>query len=135
MSSSGAQFAPVDYRFGTDCCPTPCKSGTDGKGISLAWERGYCSFGVGYSSSSILTSPMLPAFLVLLFRAFTEKFITVRPTCTALLYPGRRGVLYLTKTKVPNLLWLSSSMNLPFSSLILAWQRDTEISLIRRSLS
>jgi hypothetical protein len=52
-----------------------------------------------------------------------------------LLKPGSSGVLCLIRTKVPNLLWLSSSMNFPFSSLILAWQRETEMSLMRRSLS
>lgn len=36
--------------------------------------------------------------------ALTLKLMTVRPTCTALLNPGRSGVRYLTKTRVPNLL-------------------------------
>lgn len=67
--------------------------------------------------------------------AFAEKFITVRPTCTALLYAGRRGVLYLTRTNVPNFEVLSSRRNFPLSSFILAWHRLTEISFIRRSLS
>ena len=67
--------------------------------------------------------------------ALAEKFMTVRPTCTALLYAGKRGVLYLTSTNVPNLEVLSSRRNLPFSSFILAWHRLTEMSFILRSLS
>lgn len=67
--------------------------------------------------------------------AFTLKLITVRPTYTALLYWSRSGVRCLTRTSVPNFDVLSSRRNFPFSSLIFAWHRLTDMSFIRRSLS
>ena len=56
------------------------------------------------SSRVKLDSPRFRAVEAGLIMLLTEKFITVRPTWTALLKPGRSGVLYLIKTKVPNLL-------------------------------